>query len=316
MSNILDLQTGNDLLYKMEILQTPEERFAGLPDYPFKPNYIQLDDVRMHYVDEIPSGNRRPGVVLLLHGEPSWSYLYRKMIPVYVQAGYRTVAPDLIGFGKSDKPAGQNDYSYQSHMDWLTAFLKKTGLTGIHLFCQDWGGMLGLRLAAENPECFASITAANTFLQTGDTKMPEAFLEWQNFSQKVKRLPVGRIIKNGCSLPLTPEVIKAYEAPFPDETYKAGARIFPSLVPVSPDDPASDSNRRAWKVLEAWQKPFLCLFSDGDPITKGADIIFRRKVPGAKGQPHETIQDGGHFLQEDQGPVIAAKMVKWLNAIE
>lgn len=288
----------------MDYLRTPDQSFENLQGYPFSPNYLEIDSsgMRMHYVEEGPESGK---TVLLLHGEPSWSYLYRKMIPPLAHAGFRVIAPDLIGFGKSDKPSRMEDYSYQAHMDWLTRFVEGLDLKEIHLFCQDWGGLLGLRLAGEQPDRFARIAAGNTFLPTGDQKPGEAFFQWRDFSQKVKRLPVGRIIGNGCYEKPAPEILAGYEAPFPDETYKAGARIFPALVPVSPDDPAAPANRAAWENLQKFEKPFLCTFSDSDPITKGADVVFRRRIPGAKGQKHVTIEKGGHFLQEDRGEALA-----------
>ncbi|MHB8376411.1 MAG: haloalkane dehalogenase [Dehalococcoidia bacterium] len=296
----------------MEILRTPDERFVGLPGYGFAPHYVELDGgVRMHYVDE---GPRDGQVVLMLHGEPSWSYLYRKMIPVIGGIGLRAVAPDLVGFGRSDKPASQEDYSYQAHVDWMAAFVERVDLRGITLVCQDWGGLIGLRVAAERPERFARIVAANTFLPTGDNPPGEAFLRWQTFSQTVPELQIGNIVRGGCRTALPPEVVAAYDGPFPDDRYKAGARVFPRLVPTRPDDPASDANRRAWEVLKRWEKPFLTAFSDEDPITRGGDRAFQAMVPGAAGQPHTTIAGGGHFLQEDRGEELAQVVVEFVRA--
>jgi haloalkane dehalogenase len=288
----------------MEILRTPDERFRDLPGYPFAPHYADLGGLRMHYVDEGAGPT-----VLLLHGEPSWSYLYRKMIPLLAGAGLRAVAPDLIGFGRSDKPAAREDYTYQRHMDWLAAFVRTLDLRDITLVCQDWGGLLGLRLAAEDPPRFAGIVAANTFLPTGDRKPPDAFFAWQQFSQTVPELPVGRIVQTGCRTTLPPEVIAAYEAPFPDERYKAGARQFPLLVPTTPDDPASAANRAAWEVLKEWRKPFLTAFSDQDPITGGGERVLQKLIPGAAGRTHPTIAGGGHFLQEDCGEALARVVI-------
>jgi len=288
----------------MQILRTPDERFRDLPGYPFEPHYVDVDGLRMHHVDE-GSG----ATVLLLHGEPSWSYLYRKMIPPLVGAGLRAVAPDLVGFGRSDKPAARDDYSYQRHMDWLTAFVVALDLRDIVLVCQDWGGLLGLRLAAEQPQRFAAIVAANTGLPTGDHKPPDAFFAWQRFSQTVPELPVGGIIRNGCRTQLSPEVIAAYDAPFPEEGYKAGARQFPLLVPTQPDDPAAAANRAAWEVLKRWDKPFLTAFSDQDPITRGGERVLQKLIPGAAGRTHPTIEGGGHFLQEDCGEALARVVI-------
>ncbi|NCN08239.1 MAG: haloalkane dehalogenase [Leptospira sp.] len=299
---------------QIEFIRTPPERFENLPGYNFKENYMQVNpgNLRMHYLDENASSRK---IVLMLHGEPSWSYLYRKMIPIFVQAGYRAIAPDLIGFGKSDKPKDRFVFSYSIHIEWLNHFIKEMKLSNINLICQDWGGLLGLRIAAENKSLFHSIIAGNTFLPTGDNKLPDAFYEWRNFSQNVKRLPVGRIIKNGCYTNISSEIVNAYDAPFPDESYKEAARIFPSLVPDSPDNPASEANKKAWEIFSNWNIPFLTAFSDQDPIMRKVDIFFRRKVLGAKGQPHTTIKGAGHFLQEDSGEDLADVSVKWLNSL-
>ncbi|MEO6725526.1 MAG: haloalkane dehalogenase [Blastocatellia bacterium] len=298
----------------MEVLRTPDERFVNLPGYDFAPHYAQVNELRMHYVDE---GQPAAAPVLLLHGEPSWCYLYRKMIPTLTAAGHRAVAPDLIGFGRSDKLARREDYSYQFHVDTITAFIELLDLRGITLVCQDWGGLIGLRIAAEHPDRFARIVAANTFLPTGDHPPGEGFLRWQHYSQTVENFHVGGIVKGGCATDLSPEVIEAYNAPFPpgdnEDSYKAGARQFPLLVPTRPDDPASDANRRAWEVLYRWEKPFLTAFSDSDPVTRGADAILQKLIPGAKGQPHTTIIGGGHFLQEDKGEELAEVVVNFIE---
>ena len=300
----------------MDYLRTPDDRFRGLPGYDFAPHYIDVPDgeggsLRVHNVDE---GPREGAPVLMLHGEPSWCYLYRKMIPIIAAAGWRAVAPDLVGFGRSDKPAKRADYTYQRHVDWMRSFVEQTDLRNVTLVGQDWGGLIGLRLAAEDPDRFARIVAANTFLPTGDMPAGEAFLRWQQYSQEAPEFHVGGIIKGGCATPLSPEVIEAYNAPFPDDSYKEGARQFPLLVPTKPDDPASEPNRKAWQVLGRWEKPFLCAFSDSDPITRGGDRAFQSMVPGTKGQPHTTIVGGGHFLQEDKGEELARVIVDWLKA--
>jgi haloalkane dehalogenase len=293
----------------MEILRTPEERFANLPDYPFTPHYAEVDGLRIHYVDE---GPRDGAVVLMLHGEPSWSYLYRHMIPIFANAGLRAVAPDLVGFGKSDKPTQQTDYTYQRHVDWMRVWIEAVGLQQITLVCQDWGSLIGLRLAAEHPDWFARVVLANGGLPTGDQSMPEAFTRWQTFSQTAPKFFIGQIINGGTTTDLSDEVIAAYNAPCPDGAYKAGARIFPALVPTTPDDPAAPANRQAWKKLMRFDKPFLTAFSDGDPITSGGERAFQRLVPGAKGQPHTTITDAGHFLQEDKGPELAQVVLDFM----
>jgi haloalkane dehalogenase len=295
----------------MDALRTPDERFADLPGYPFAPRYLEVDGLRMHYLDEGPKSGP---VVLLLHGEPSWSYLYRKMIPPLVSAGLRAVAPDLIGFGRSDKPVDRAAYTYQRHVDWMAGFVAELDLRDATLFCQDWGGLIGLRVAAEHGERFARIVAANTSLPTGDQTPPEAFFAWQRFSQDVPELPVGQIVRTGCATPIPPEVIAAYDAPFPDERYKAGARQFPQLVPTRPDDPAAPANRAAWEKLAAWRKPFLTAFSDQDPITCGAERPMHKRIPGAAGQPHVTIAGGGHFLQEDKGEELAEVVRRFVHA--
>ena len=295
----------------MEALRTSDERFANLPGYDFEPHYVEVDGLRMHYVDE---GPRDAAPVLLLHGEPSWSYLYRKMIPIISSAGHRAIAPDIIGFGRSDKPVNRDDYTYQRHVDWMTAFVEQLDLQNITLFGQDWGGLIGLRIAAEHPDRFARIVAANTMLPTGDNPPGEAFLRWQKFSQTAPTFEIGRLIQGGTVSTLPDDVVAAYGAPFPDDTYKAGARQFPVLVPTSPDDPAAPLNRKAWEVLEAWEKPFLTAFSDSDPITGGGDRVFQARVPGTKGQPHTTIAKGGHFLQEDKGEELGQIGVDFIAA--
>lgn len=299
----------------MKSLRTPDDRFKHLKDYPYAPNYTEVPDgeggmLRIHYVDE---GPRTAAPVLLIHGEPSWSYLYRKMIPILVEAGNRVVAPDLVGFGRSDKPARREDYTYQRHVDWMQAWFDQVDLKQVTFVGQDWGGLIGLRLVANSPERFARVVVANTGLPTGDGKISEAFLAWRKFSIEVPDFNVGQIIAMGCKNPLSEEIIAAYNAPFPDDSYKEGARIFPSLVPISPDDPSSQANRQAWKVLETFDKPFLTAFSDGDPITAGGDRLFWEKVPGAQGQPHTTIKGGGHFLQEDCGEEFARIIVDFIK---
>ena len=300
----------------MEVLRTPDARFADLPGYPFAPHYTDVATerdatVRVHHVDEGPGGAAE--TVLLMHGEPSWSFLYRHMIPVLTDAGHRCVAPDLVGFGRSDKPAARTDYTYQRHVDWMTAWLTTNDLEGLTLVGQDWGGLIGLRLVAAMPERFRRVVAANTFLPTGDRPAGDAFLAWQEFSQQVPEFTTGRIINGGCTTDLSDDVIAGYDAPFPDESYKEGARQFPLLVPTSPDDPASEPNRTAWETLRRFDRPFLCAFSDSDPIMAGADRPFREEVPGAAGRPHTTIVGGGHFLQEDRGPELAAVVASFIE---
>lgn len=264
----------------------------------------------MHYVDE---GPRDGTVILMLHGEPSWSYLYRKMIPLFTAAGFRAVAPDLVGFGKSDKPTERSDYTYARHVEWVRSWMVALDLRGITLVCQDWGSLIGLRLAAENPDRFDRIVVANGGMPTGDQQMPEAFFAWRKFSQETPDFQLGKVIARGCRTALSEEVEAAYDAPFPDDSFKAGARMFPMLVPASPDDPAAAANRAAWGVLTAWQKPVLTAFSDQDPITRGGDVLLQSLIPGTRGQPHATIAGGGHFLQEDRGEALAAVILSWLE---
>ncbi|MGH8995989.1 MAG: haloalkane dehalogenase [Acidimicrobiales bacterium] len=297
----------------MHVLRTPDDRFASLPDFDFEPHYVELvEGIRVHYLDEGPDA---AAPVLLMHGEPSWCFLYRKMIPGLVAAGHRCVAPDLVGFGRSDKPGDQGDYSYQRHVDWMRETLfDRLDLRAITLFGQDWGGLIGLRLVTAEPDRFARVVVANTGLPTGDGKPTEAFLNWHNFATTTENFPVGGIISGGCANRLADDVIAAYDAPFPDDSYKAGARKFPSLVPTAPDDPAHDANVAAWEVLREFDRPLLCAFSDGDPITKGGERQFIGPVKGAEGQPHTTIQGGGHFLQEDKGEELAKVVADFIAA--
>jgi len=300
----------------MQVLRTPDEQFESLPGYGFDPHYVDVPDgdvgrLRVHYVDEGPTDG---APILLLHGEPSWSYLYRSMIPVITAAGMRALAPDLVGFGRSDKPAQREDYTYQRHVDWTRSLLDALDVAPLTLVAQDWGGLIGLRLVADRPDRFARVVAANTFLPTGDRDPGDAFRAWQRFSQETPSFDVGRIVSGGCTSDLSPEIVAAYDAPFPDDTYKAGARQFPLLVPTSPDDPASIANRDAWDVLRTWTKPFLTAFSDRDPITAGADKALRAEIPGCEGQPHTTIEGAGHFLQEDRGEQLAGVVCSFVRA--
>lgn len=291
----------------MQVLRTPDERFANLPDFPFAPHYNEVRDssgamLRIAAIDE---GPRDKAPILLLHGEPSWSFLYRRIIAQLVAKGHRVVAPDLVGFGRSDKPAARDDYTYEKHVKWMSDWLVANDLRGVTLFCQDWGGLIGLRLVAAFPDRFGRVVAANTFLPTGSGANP-AFEAWRNFSQTVPVFPTGSILNGGTVRELSQAEMDAYEAPYPDETYKAGARQFPALVPVAPEMPSVRENIEAWKVLESFDKPFLTAFSDSDPITRGADKRLQERIPGCKGQKHTIIVGGGHFLQEDKPDEIAA----------
>lgn len=302
---------------KPGILRTPDECFQNLPGFDFEPNYLDVNGYRMHYLDE---GTGEP--VLMLHGEPTWSYLYRKMIPPVVDAGYRVIVPDLIGFGRSDKPTEITSHSYAFHVDNITRFLAELDLSDLTLVCQDWGSLIGLRVAAENPDRFARIVLANGGLPTGDHGRTDAFMKWRAAVEKMQAggyMPVGKIISRDPANPdaepkFGAEVMAAYEAPFPNGKYMAGPLAMPLLVPISPDNPASEANRAAWEVFKQWQKPFLTAFSDGDPITAGGDKVFRKLVPGAQHDQHVTIEGGYHFLQEDRGPEFAAAVIRFMQA--
>ncbi|MEZ4354712.1 MAG: haloalkane dehalogenase [Myxococcota bacterium] len=337
----------------MNILRTPDERFANLPGYPYAPHYTEVplpaDDetgarggtLRIHHVDE---GPRDGELVLCIHGQPTWSYLYRHMIDDLVARGFRVVAPDLVGYGRSDKPSKREDYGYQRQVDWMTAWLLRNDFRDVTLVGQDWGGLIGLRLLAEHPDRFARVVVANTGLPcpsqpisaervawvrdfrasaptptisevakqlaSGDRNAPErTFAYWQKWCWETEDPPVGMLIAGMLDgRTLTPDEIAAYEAPFPDASFKMGCRAMPSHVPTLPDDPSIPANEAAWKVLGAWDKPFLCAFSDNDPVTgNGAgDQIFIARVPGARGRAHRRIHGGGHFLQEGRGAELAA----------
>ena len=300
-----------------QVLRTPDSQFKGLPDYPFAPNYVNISDddlgeMRVHYADEGPKDGR---VVIMMHGEPSWSYLYRHMIRQVAEAGYRVLAPDLIGFGRSDKPADTSDYTYAKHVDWMDQWLKAIDVSDAVLFCQDWGGLIGLRLVALHPEKFAGVVAANTFLPTGGGAPSDAFVKWREFSKTVPEFPVGGIIRGATVKDLGEGEEAAYNAPFPDESYKAGARIFPALVPTSKDMDGSADNIEAWKVIGAFEKPFLTCFSDQDPITKGNDALFHKMVPGCESQPHTVVIGGGHFLQEDCSDELSGIIINFCKSL-
>lgn len=291
-------------------LRTPEERFVHLPDFPYQPHYTEVGGLRVAHIDE---GPRNGPIVLLMHGEPTWSFLYRKMIPVLVQAGCRVLAPDLVGFGRSDKPVHRSDYSYARHVQWMTAWMRANDLRGITLFCQDWGSLIGLRLAAESPDRFDRIVLANGGLPTGTTVVPRAFKLWRAFAMYSPWFPIGRIVRSGCALGLDDAAVAAYDAPFPSRRHRMGARLFPTFVPITPDDPERASNERAWEVFKRWEKPFLTLFSNRDPVTRGGHKVWQQLVPGAQGQPHAVTRGAGHFLQEDKGPEVAAAIVAFMR---
>ncbi|MEQ8436911.1 MAG: haloalkane dehalogenase [Ilumatobacter fluminis] len=301
----------------MQTVRTPDDRFADLPDYPFEPHYAKVPDgdggtLRVHYLDEGPAD---AAPILLLHGEPSWSYLYRFMIPPLVAAGHRVIVPDQVGFGRSDKPTEQSDYTYARHVAWMSALVfDHLDLTDCTFFGQDWGGLIGLRLVAAQPERFARVAVGNTGLPTGDQQPSEAFLRWQQFSQTTPTFDVGFLINAASVRDLDPAEVAAYDAPFPDDSYKAGARTWPALVVTSPDDPEAGPNKEAWEVLRSFDKPFLCCFSDSDLVTAGGDKPFRTLIAGAQGQSHRTIEGGGHFFQEDCGPELAQLLNDFIAA--
>lgn len=294
---------------KPGVLRTPDERFENLPDFPFEANYVEVEGLRIHYLDE---GPKEADPILLMHGEPSWCFLYRKMIPVLVAAGYRCIAPDLVGFGKSDKLAKREDYTYKFHVDIMNGFVRTLDVTKVTLFCQDWGSLIGIRVLIDNTDLFQRLIVANGGLPTGEHGANDAFKAWLDYSQNVEDFHVGGIIKGGCAEALSKEVVAAYDAPFPHDGYKEGARIFPALVPISTDNPEAAANKKGWEVLQKWDGKVLTLFSDKDPVTAGGAKPFRKLLPGAKDQPHETIEGGGHFLQEDKGELVAEKIVAWL----
>jgi haloalkane dehalogenase len=301
----------------METLRTPEDAFAGRPDFAYEPRYAEVPDpdggtLRMAWVEDGPADGEP---VLLLHGEPSWSFLYRHVLPVLAAAGLRAIAPDLIGFGRSDKPAAPGDHSYARHVEWVRYLVEDVlDLRHVTLVGQDWGGLIGLRLAAEHPERFARLVLANTGLPTGDHPMPEIWHQFKHAMENAPTIDIGRFVQSGCRTPLPDEVRRGYDAPFPDAAFQAGPRAMPGLVPIRPDDPASAANRAAWEVLASWDVPTLIAFSDGDPITGGMAPILRKLLPGAQGREHPTIAGAGHFLQEDAGPELAAEVVAFVRS--
>ncbi len=300
----------------MHVLRTPDSRFENLEGYPFVANYIDVAasdtrPLRMHYLDEGPDDG--PPIVLL-HGEPTWSYLYRTMIPPLTDAGNRVLAPDLIGFGRSDKPSRIEDYTYLRHVEWVISWIERLNLTDVTLFVQDWGSLIGLRIAAEQGDRISRLVVANGALPTAQGRTPPAFYAWRAFARDSPVLPAGRLVAAGTVRRVPPKVRAGYDAPFPDKTYQAGARAFPQLVPTSPDDPAIAANRKAWDALGGWEKPMLAIFGARDPLLGQADRPLIKHIPGAAGQPHARI-NAGHFIQEDSGPELAERIVSWQQAL-
>jgi haloalkane dehalogenase len=308
-------KSGSGRFASMQSVRTPDDRFADLPDFPYAPRYCEVDDqdggrLRVAWVEDGPVD---ADPVLLLHGEPSWSYLYRRMMPILVAAGHRVICPDLVGFGRSDKPTAIVDHSYARHVEWMRAVaFDELDLRRVALVGQDWGGLIGLRLAAEHPDRFAHIVVANTGLPTGDLPMPEIWWQFRKAIQGMPRIEVGRFVQSGCLRPMSESVLAGYDAPFPDDSYCAGPRAMPGLVPTAPDDPASEANRMAWKTLSDSSTPMLVAFSDGDPITGAMGPIFIDQMRGAKGIEHPVIRGAGHFLQEDAGEELAEAIVRFL----
>ena len=296
----------------MQIVRTPADRLTGLPDFPYRPHSVDVGGLQLAYVEAGPADGEP---VLLLHGEPSWSFLYRQVMPVLADAGLRAIAPDLIGFGRSDKPARIGDHSYARHVEWIRAFaFDQLDLRGVTLVGQDWGGLIGLRLVAEHPDRFARVVAANTGLPTGDHPMPDVWLRFREVVRTAPELSVARLVQSGCQTKLAADVLAAYDAPFPDEAFLAGPRAMPGLVPASPDDPAAPANRAAWQRLASWDKPFLVAFSDRDPITGGMAPILKAAIPGAARLDHPVLKGAGHFLQEVAGPELGAFIADFVTS--
>jgi haloalkane dehalogenase len=296
----------------VKVLRTPAERFTDLPDFGYPPRYADLGELRLAFVETGPPDGEP---VLLLHGEPSWSFLYRKVMPVLADAGLRAIAADLAGFGRSDKPAEIGDHSFARHVEWIRALaFDHLDLRDLTIVGQDWGGLIGLRLVAEHPDRFARVVAANTGLPTGDQPMPDVWLRFRDVVRAAPALSVSRLVQSGCQTKLPPEVLAAYEAPFPDPGYAAAVRAMPELVPTSPDDPATEANRAAWHELAAWDKPFLVAFSDRDPITASMAPMLKQTIPGAAGIEHPVITGAGHFLQEDAGMRLGTAIADFIRA--
>ena len=317
-----------------KVVRTDEARFADLPDYPFAPHHAELlscealGPLRMHYVDE---GPRDAPVVLMVHGEPAWSFLYRKMIPVFAEAGLRAIAVDQIGFGRSDKPTHPAQYTFARHIDWLSELIQQLDLRDITIVCQDWGGPIAMGALARMPERFARVAAGNTMLHTGEAALEgritwaahgsgeenatvaNALLDWMHYTHRTLDFEASHSVVGTVARGMSPKVAAAYDAPFPSDLHKAGMRQFPVLIPVTRSDPGAALNQQTWQALARFEGPFLTIFGDSDPATRGWEAIFRERVPGAAGQPHRTLERAGHFWQEDCGAEAAAFIAKWIR---
>lgn len=298
-----------------EVKRTPEERFRNLPGFDFEPHYIEVTNsesgpLRMHYIDE---GSRDGHIILCLHGQASWSYLYRKMIPILVGQGFRVIAPDYVGFGRSDKLASDTDYSYQAHIDWLRSFLSVMKMKNVTAFMFDWGGHFGLRIAADNPEFFNRIILSNTLFPMGPQERSDEFVKWAEKIVKQPVFPIGDMVSQGVVNELSSEVVAAYDAPFPDENFKAGPRSFPMIMPIAADRPGVSENRAAWQKLAKWEKPLLTLFSKRAAETEVPPFKIQTHIPGAKGQPHALLADAGFFIAEDKSEELADRIIDFVR---
>ncbi|MDH3509298.1 MAG: haloalkane dehalogenase [Gammaproteobacteria bacterium] len=300
----------------MNVIRTPDDRFENLPEFPFKPHYMSLPDekfgsLRMHYLDEGPADGK---IILLMHGQGCWTYIFRKMIPLLTDGGYRVIAPDYIGFGRSDKLPSTEDYSFQKHVDWLTAFFHAVQLDGATAYLFDWGGFFGLRIAAEHPDFFNRIALSHTQLPTGHPAGREWFIKWRAEQFALPAFPQGEMVNSGVKHQLSPETIAAFDAPYLDESYKTGPRRFPMILPISPDDPAAETNQAAWRILASWDKPVLTLFSADFTGSAMGPAKILNHIPGTRGQNHALLDDAGFYIVEDQAKELAERLLAFADA--